>query len=452
MIFDIECVYMKNNTERGGLDPMTTSVIQQRAFYSLLLWGTRYRGKSVWIKGCRTAFFWCQYISHSVTRSMLATGDASGRVRLLDKTTGTLQWSQLTHLLPNARRTSVISVDISPNGAFVVTVNEKDDFWRTWHAESGSLHVTLDHHDGQGGCLCGVTRSHIRIAYNAACPTFAHHHAVWVARFSPCGLMIASAGDANAMGLSGDILMSSVRTGTPTALVRGIYGRTKHLSFSEDGEKLASGGTDGRIRILNTVTGVLIRWMLAADPIMNCPVSGVQFSPTNGHFLLSTTTGGNQPPVAREWNVTNGTTIQRFVGDTIARYSHNGKMIATVTLTTIRIFHRETGLLQSFFNPLTRDVRFIFFSFDGSQLTIVPRDENQLHVFNSSTGQIVTLLPLPTIDGYKDTLLVFGRDWVGNMKRREAFAMGTVERLGDMTSMQTLEQGVVKMILDLECQ
>jgi hypothetical protein len=56
---------------------------------------------------------------------------------------------------------------------------------------------------------------------------------------------------------------------------------------------------------------------------------------------------------------------------------------------------------------------------------------------------------LRTIDmGAGVCTVSWGRDWVRDTQRREAFAMGNTPRLGIESFVQALDEGVVRMVLD----
>ena len=65
-------------------------------------------------------------------------------------------------------------------------------------------------------------------------------------------------------------------------------------------------------------------------------------------------------------------------------------------------------------------------------------------MWDSSTGALLRTIEL----GEGVVSVVWGRDWVRDMQRGEAFAMGYHPRLGAESQVLGLELGVVRMILD----
>ena len=380
---------------------------------------------------------------------MLATGDVNGEVRLIDEATCIARWSR-----PKPReavRQSVRTIDISPNGAFVVTVNKFNEFWSSWDCVSGLEYVTQDHHNGERGCTCKTTRSGHRIVLDAACPTGAHVSPLCVARFSPCGQKVASAEQ------TGAVIISDVRTGKAGPVrVGALVGEHRHhgcvdtLSFSGDGTLLASAGYDGYIRVWDTMTGALFRSIYAGplDDFFAPSIHSAQFCPTDNRFLASTTTGRDTVQI---WNVNSGELVREADGARYAVYSPDGRMIATTTAelgnTTVELFHAETGEFKCSFDPNVVGVSHLLFSLDGSQITVFGSYGLELRVFDSSTGGCVAIKHLPPMFCSIRIKIGLGRDWLGDMQRREAFAMGHHPRLGATAPVLALDAEVIALIL-----
>jgi WD40 repeat protein len=226
------------------------------------------------------------------------------------------------------------------------------------------------------------------------------------------------------------------------------------LSFSADGTLLASAGYDGYIRVWDTMTGELSRSILNVpfldgdEDMFPSAISTVQFCPADNQFdnrlLLSTIQGGTE---LRIWNVSSGELVRQDYGSMFAVYSPDGETIATIRHNCVEIYWADVGDLRCRFDSYSHDVQHIFFSLDGSQLTVVNCYDKDFHVFTTSTGHSAAITVLQDVSSPYRIHAVIGRDWVRDMQRREAFAMGNHPRLGAATLMPVLDAGVVAMIL-----
>ena len=344
------------------------------------------------------------------------------------------------------KKLDVLSIDISPNGGLVLTASYTEKCWRTWDCESGLECMVSEQHNGHRKCTCCVTRSGLLKTFDAACPVLAHRHNIRVARFSPCGKTIAS-GD-----IAGVVCMSDAKTGKMQFFMGGADRQVEMLSFSPDGAKLASAGYDGFIRIWDTSVGGMTSSLLAMGGVpytaldgalSGDPVTSLHFCPTDSRLILSTT---DASPFARTWNVETGLLAHSVNGCEMAFYSPNGQMIATLLNFWVSIYQTGTGIVQCRFNSLTARVRHMFFSLDGSKLIVVCGHTNNLMVFDSYTGHHLTTFLVPGPG--RSMCFVMGRDWVDDLQRKEAFAMGHQSRLGEASPyIQAIDVGVIDTII-----
>jgi len=70
-------------------------------------------------------------------------------------------------------------------------------------------------------------------------------------------------------------------------------------------------------------------------------------------------------------------------------------------------------------------------------------DRGTCRVWDASTGAL--LLTMQFLSGV--TSVAWGRDWLRELQRREAFAMGGHPRLGAGSRVLALDEGLVKMML-----
>ena len=89
------------------------------------------------------------------------------------------------------------------------------------------------------------------------------------------------------------------------------------LSFSADGARLASGSTDGSIRVWD---GALLCTIQESQFLLN-----LHFSPTYNRILA--TAGGG--PLIRLWDTDSGETMRSTAGHGMAVFSPDGRTIAT---------------------------------------------------------------------------------------------------------------------------
>jgi hypothetical protein len=165
----------------------------------------------------------------------------------------------------------------------------------------------------------------------------------------------------------------------------GVY----DADFSPDGQRIATACRDGTVHIWNRGTGAA-----ALRPLKHeSRVTSIQFSP-GGHHLLTTSEGQ-----AHLWNLATAREVfpprqheYHFVEDHMdeylkmfARFSPDGKRIATASGFTARVWDAETGTVV--LEPLRHPswVEHVEFSPDGSRLVTTCADRG-VRVWDATTG------------------------------------------------------------------
>ena len=270
-----------------------------------------------------------------------------------------------------------------------------------------------------------------------------------VISFSPDGRILASGGGGAGWGsirfydvVTGEHLRTiddertaerndqlNLRIGTSVSH-SGIYGSVRSLSFRLDGKTLASGLSDGTIRIWDAQTDELLRTFMGhASGVENIAfhpdgktlassgrldgtiriwdadtggrlhtlightgwIHNFSFSP-DGKTLAST----SHDETIRIWDAITGEHLHTLIGHTGAVYSvsfhPNGKTIASVSEdSTLRIWDATTG---AYLRTLTRHtgwVESVSFSPDGQTLASGSRDE-MVRIWDADTGKLLHTL------------------------------------------------------------
>jgi WD40 repeat protein len=168
----------------------------------------------------------------------------------------------------------------------------------------------------------------------------------------------------------------------------GHYGTVYSVAYNNDGTLLASGGSDGTIRIWNTSTGTLINTLLGHTYI----VSSVAFSP-DGTKLAS----GSGDHTIKLWNVNTGTLIKTWYSVNVSSvaFSPDGTKLASGSGdNTINLWNVNTGtLIKTWYSV---NVSSVAFSPDGTKLASGSGDST-IKLWNVSTGTL-----LNTLSGHTD--------------------------------------------------
>ena len=238
------------------------------------------------------------------------------------------------------------------------------------------------------------------------------------------------------------MILWDAQTGKAAHRMTGHSRRVLALSFSADGARLASGGDDREIRVWDVPSGALLRMIPQAHEDV---VYSLHFFPANNRTLSSIGHSQN----AYLWDVDAGQRIRVVPGQRFAVFSPDGRTIATVAsevgadfASHVLLINAETGDLLTTMLGHTGTILSASFSIDGSKLASCSCDRT-CKVWDPSTGALLRTIEFN--DGVYS--VAWGRDWVRDTQRVEAFAMGHHPRLGAGSQVLGLDEEVLRMLV-----
>ncbi|MEB3181645.1 MAG: AAA-like domain-containing protein [Nostocaceae cyanobacterium] len=175
--------------------------------------------------------------------------------------------------------------------------------------------------------------------------------------------------------------------------LEGHHDRVTDISFSPDGQILASASADNTVKLWNVQDGILVRSLAGHDS----NVWSVSFSP-NGRILASSGDDGT----IRLWNAT-GRLLKTFKGHnqrlSSVSFSPNGKTLAVAAMDgSVGLFKVDDGSLIQIIHGHTEPVVSVSFSPDGKKIATASFDLT-LKLWNVEDASLIK-----TIKGHSNKL------------------------------------------------
>ena len=327
-------------------------------------------------------------VAFSPDGQLLATGDASGEIRLWQVADG----RQL--MVCRGHSGWVRSVTFSPDGTTLASASS-DQTIRLWEVSSGDCLKELRQHSswvrsvtfspdgttlasGSGDNTIKLWQVHTGECFKTL---QGHHHWVWSVAFSPDGQILASGSEDKTLKLW------NASTGECLHTLQGHTLWVRSVVFSPDGTALASGGGDNTVKLWDLKTGTCLQTLQGHSH----RVRSVVFSP-QGDLLAS----GSGDYTVKLWDIITGQCLKTLYGhsnrlESVA-FSPDGVTLASVGEDrTMRLWDTSTGQCLRTLQGYATWVQSVAFSPDGATLASGSED-HQVRVWDVETGECRTTM------------------------------------------------------------
>lgn len=288
-------------------------------------------------------------VAFSPNGRLLASGSYDRTIKLWDPATGALKHTLEGH------SGGVVSVAFSPNGQLIAS-GSCDETIKIWDSNIGTLRYTIDGQSGKSYLELSKTATEIPAESRSGL------HSINSVAFSRNGKLLAS-------GVTdGSVKLWDPATGALERILQDSMSRTESylhcihvITFSPDGRLLAAGSRDETIKLWDPVTGVLKQTVkLGAQGVP----SGIAFSP-DGRLLASCHVGSSNTlwdPVTGELESTLGLCEHSVC------FSPDGQLLASGGDNSIELWDPNTCALKYTLERHSGWVVSVTFSPDGRLL------------------------------------------------------------------------------------